>query len=89
MGAVSFDLMATGYSADEVFRDLVALDAHNKAFEGRDSGISMCSLNRCTLRFDKWHKSNQDKAAKHVKACHYGQKLAADYVDLGVNNPRP
>lgn len=36
------------------------------------------------MRFDKYSKSNEDKAYKTIKEDHYGEKWVAKAIDLGI-----
>lgn len=84
MGAESFQKEIIGTSARECY-DYLVDEAINEYGQSIYNGtIATCDFGVCTLKFDKYLKSNEKKAEDHIDFKDNGDKWRTDYVDLGV-----
>lgn len=84
MGACSFIEVAYAGSAREAFDSLVKdaiREYGNRSYNGT---ISTCSLGRTVKTFEKYSKTNEDKAYKLIEKDNYGEKWYAKAIDLGT-----
>lgn len=85
MGATNFiETISSTKGVNSAFNMLVG--EYEMEYGDRDYNgtISTCSLGSCKLRFDKYSKTNLDKAKRYILENNYGEKWRADYIDLGV-----
>lgn len=84
MGACSFINKAEASSVYEAFDRLVE-GAVRKYGDNRYNGtISTCNLGRTIKTFEKYSKTNEDKAYKLIEKDNYGEKRCAKAIDLGI-----
>lgn len=84
MGAVNFVEEIKAQSAKEGFEVLVSEAISNFGAHEYNGTISTCCMAECTLRFNKYSKSNEKKAMDFIEKDDYGVKWEANYIDLGV-----
>ncbi|AIY85231.1 hypothetical protein U729_3178 (plasmid) [Clostridium baratii str. Sullivan] len=85
MGATNFLHEIESESAKKAFRVLVEEANYDYGLQDYNGSINTCSLSGCTMKFDKWSKTNEKKAMKFIEEDEdYGIKWKAQYVDLGV-----
>jgi len=84
MGATEVWYLDEGYSIGEVYRGLVEEAEYVSGVGSYNGTISTCSLGGCTLRFDKFTKTNLKKAEKFVEERGLGQKGRVNFVDFGI-----
>lgn len=84
MGACSFIETAFAGSVREAFDNLVKEAIRENGNGPYNGTISTCSLERTVKKFDKYSKSNEDKAYKLIEEDGYGDKWYAKAIDLGI-----
>lgn len=84
MGACSFIKTAYAGSAREAFDSLVKDAIREYGDNSYNGTISTCSYGGTVMRFDKYSKSNEDKAYKLIEEDGYGEKWDAKAIDLGI-----
>lgn len=84
MGAINFLQEVKSESPRKGFNSLVAEADYEYGNRDYNGSINTCSLGKCTMKFDKWTKTNEKKAIDFIEDKDYGTKWIANYVDLGV-----
>ena len=84
MGAISFEQEVTARSAKEAFDILIEKADYRDGRDMYNGSINTCSMGVCKKKFDKYLKSNEDKARDFIAKNNCGEKWIANYIDLGV-----
>lgn len=84
MGACSFINRAEASSVYEAFDRLVEEAVRKYGDNPYNGTISTCSLGRTIKTFEKYSKTNEDKAYKLIEKDNYGEKRCAKAIDLGA-----
>ena len=84
MGAQAFIHEVTAKSAKEAFDLLIEQANREYGIESYNGSINTCNMGSCKKKFDKYSKSNEDKAYKLINELQNGAKWTADYIDLGI-----
>ena len=84
MGAERFKYFIEGENPKKCFEKLVQQSIISRYCESYDGTIAICEFGKCTLQFDKYLNSNEEKALKYIEDNEDISIDIANYIDLGI-----